>query len=103
MPSQRIGSGSQLRERWPTQGRVVRSVRSPRIRSASVRPARFAAALEAVLDDHDLRASLGRRAYDHSRGMIWSEVGAAYARVFDRAALGQPVLAAAATRVPSLV
>ncbi len=66
-------------------------------------PARFAAALEAVLDDHDLRASLGRRAYDHSRGMIWSEVGAAYARVFDRAALGQPVLAAAATRVASLV
>ena len=33
-----------------------------------------------------LRASLGRRAYEYSRGMVWSEVGAEYRRVFARAA-----------------
>ena len=43
-PSQRSGSGSHRRERWPTHGSRVRSVSRPRIRSASVRPARFAVA-----------------------------------------------------------
>ncbi|HEX7430975.1 MAG TPA: glycosyltransferase, partial [Candidatus Limnocylindrales bacterium] len=39
-----------------------------------------------LLRDPALRASLGRRAYQYSRGMVWSEVGAEYRRVFARAA-----------------
>jgi glycosyltransferase involved in cell wall biosynthesis len=39
-----------------------------------------------LLRDPALRASLGRRAYEYSRGMVWSEVGAEYRRVFARAA-----------------
>jgi glycosyltransferase involved in cell wall biosynthesis len=39
-----------------------------------------------LLRDPELRASLGRRAYEYSRGMVWSEVGAEYRRVFARAA-----------------
>jgi hypothetical protein len=33
-----------------------------------------------------MRASMGRLAYEHSRGMVWWEVGRQYRRVFDRAA-----------------
>jgi glycosyltransferase involved in cell wall biosynthesis len=44
-------------------------------------PARFAEALNEVLGDHDLRAAIGRRAYDHSRRMVWSEVANEYRRV----------------------
>src|SRR5688500_4959078 len=40
-PSHRNGSGSQRRERWPTQGSAVSSVARSRTRSRSVRPARF--------------------------------------------------------------
>lgn len=47
-------------------------------------PAAFAAALLEVLGDHELRASLGRRAHEHSRGMVWSKVGAEYNRVLER-------------------
>ncbi len=39
-----------------------------------------------LLRDPELRASLGHRAYEYSRGMVWSEVGAEYRRVFARAA-----------------
>jgi len=39
MPSQRSGSGSHTRERWPTHGSRVRSVSRPRISSATVLPA----------------------------------------------------------------
>ena len=39
-----------------------------------------------LLRDAGLRTSLGRRAYEYSRGMVWSEVGAEYRRVFTRAA-----------------
>jgi Glycosyltransferase len=44
-----------------------------------------------LLRDPELRASLGRRAYEYSRGMVWSEVGAEYRRVFARAARSAPV------------
>jgi glycosyltransferase involved in cell wall biosynthesis len=47
-------------------------------------PARLAAALKAVLGDNELRAAIGRRAYEHSRRMVWSEVGATYGRLFER-------------------
>jgi len=37
-----------------------------------------------LLRDPGLRATLGRRAYEYSRGMIWSQVGAEYRRIFGR-------------------
>ena len=39
-----------------------------------------------LLRDPELRATIGRRAYEYSRRMVWSEVGAEYRRVFARAA-----------------
>jgi glycosyltransferase involved in cell wall biosynthesis len=45
----------------------------------------LAAALNRVLADDDLRASLGRRAYSYSRQMVWPAVGAHYRTVFERA------------------
>jgi hypothetical protein len=38
-----------------------------------------------LLNDPELRAAMGRRAYEHSRGMVWWEVGAQYRRIFDQA------------------
>ncbi len=62
-------------------------------------PARFAAALSEVLGDTELRATLGRRAYEHSRRMVWSEVGAEYRRLFERIGAAIPMQ----TRMPQLV
>lgn len=42
------------------------------------------AAVSTLLGDDDLRATLGRMAYEHSRPMVWPEVAAAYARLFER-------------------
>jgi glycosyltransferase involved in cell wall biosynthesis len=39
-----------------------------------------------VLGDPVLRAAIGRRAYDHCRGMLWSAVGARYRALFDEVA-----------------
>lgn len=47
-------------------------------------PASLSKALAAVLADDDLRARLGRRAYEHSREMVWSAVGGTYRRLFER-------------------
>lgn len=58
-------------------------------------PALLAAALNKVLGDDELRAAIGRRAYEHSRRMVWSEVGVEYRRLFRRVATG--------TRVPAAV
>jgi hypothetical protein len=52
-PSQRSGSGSHERERWPTQGSEVSSLSLPVISWASVRPARFAVAEPGALALHD--------------------------------------------------
>jgi glycosyltransferase involved in cell wall biosynthesis len=49
-------------------------------------PSALAAAFNGLLDDDVHRDAVGRRAYAHSRRMVWSEVGAAYRRVFDRVA-----------------
>jgi len=49
---------------------------------------RFAEAVSDVLGDDDLRAAIGRRAYAHSRGMVWSEVGRTYRRLFERIGAG---------------
>jgi glycosyltransferase involved in cell wall biosynthesis len=37
-----------------------------------------------LLSDPEGRSAMGARAYSHSRGMIWPEVGAAYRRLFAR-------------------
>ena len=42
----------------------------------------LAASLNQVLGDPVLRAAIGRRAYAHSRGMVWSAVGAQYTALF---------------------
>ena len=34
----------------------------------------------------DLRLEHGRKAYAHSRGMLWPEVGASYRKIFARVA-----------------
>lgn len=47
-------------------------------------PAALANALSEILGDDDRRAAIGRRAYDHSRGMVWSAVSAEYGRLFSR-------------------
>jgi len=46
----------------------------------------LAGSLIELLGDRDLRAEMGRRAYAHSRGMVWSAVGADYRRVLARVA-----------------
>ncbi len=56
------------------RGRLVAS------NSASV----LADALTELVRDRDLRDRLGRRAYEFSRSMVWSEVGARYRRIFER-------------------
>lgn len=48
--------------------------------------AALAKALDRVLGDDELRASLGRRAYAYSRHMVWPAVGAGYQTVFERVA-----------------
>jgi glycosyltransferase involved in cell wall biosynthesis len=47
-------------------------------------PAALAGALNQVLGDDDLRATLGRRAYAYSRQMVWPAVGDEYRRIFER-------------------
>lgn len=49
-------------------------------------PEALAEAFIELLRDPELRASMGRRAYEHSRGMVWWEIGSQYRRIFDRAA-----------------
>jgi len=49
-------------------------------------PSILAAALIGILEDGALRATIGRRAYDHTRPMVWSAVGAEYQRVLSKAA-----------------
>src|SRR3990172_4537945 len=51
-------------------------------------PSRLASALNQVLGDDRLRGAIGRRAYDHTRRMVWSRVGADYGRLFRRTGAG---------------
>jgi len=62
-------------------------------------PALFAAALNEVLGDDELRAALGRRAYEHSRRMVWSEVAGEYRHLLRRVEAG---VRASSAVVPSL-
>lgn len=54
-------------------------------------PAGLARALNEVLGDDELRAALGGRAYEHSRRMVWSAVGADYQRVLGRLTVAPPM------------
>ncbi len=49
-------------------------------------PEALADAFIELLRDPELRSSMGRQAYEHSRGMVWWEIGSQYRRIFDRAA-----------------
>ena len=56
-------------------------------------PESSAALAEAFIDllgDRERRLAIGRRAYEYSRDMVWSSVGAEYNRIFARAALSVP-------------
>jgi glycosyltransferase involved in cell wall biosynthesis len=58
-------------------------------RGALVKPGStpaLAAALIELLGDAEVRTAMGRRAYDASRAMVWSEVGAQYRRILGQAA-----------------
>ena len=57
-------------------------------------PTSFAAALNEVLGDDALRARMGRRAYDYSRQMAWSKVGAEYTALFRRVGAAASVVTA---------
>jgi glycosyltransferase involved in cell wall biosynthesis len=48
-------------------------------------PEALASSFIELLGDPELRASMGRRAYEHSRGMVWWEIGSQYRRIFARA------------------
>jgi glycosyltransferase involved in cell wall biosynthesis len=61
-------------------------------------PAALATALNEILADPGLRAAIGRRAYAHSRGMVWSAVGARYRDLF-----AQVAAPARSTARPALV
>ncbi len=45
-----------------------------------------------LLGDPVRRASIGRRAYEYSRGMVWPRIGAEYRRVLEQATLPRPAL-----------
>ena len=65
-------------------------------------PEGMAAALIELLQDRGLRAAIGRRAYAQGRRMIWSEVGAAYGRLFARVVAARPVGRGAPAAFPIL-
>jgi glycosyltransferase involved in cell wall biosynthesis len=48
-------------------------------------PKALASTFIELLSDADLRTEMGRRTYEHSRGMVWWEIGSQYRRIFDQA------------------
>jgi glycosyltransferase involved in cell wall biosynthesis len=63
----------------------------------SATPELFAAAVSEVLEDEELRAALGRKAYEYSRRMVWSDVGAQYRALFARVGASAAVPGVAGT------
>ncbi len=61
-------------------------------------PSAFASAINDLLDDDRTRAAIGRRAHKYSRPMVWSEVGAAYRRLFAGVAAGTPTATVVSSR-----
>jgi glycosyltransferase involved in cell wall biosynthesis len=67
-------------------------------------PEALAGALIELLKDPELRAAMGRRAYERSRNMVWWEIGSQYRRIFDRAILAADSRAgSAASRLAAVV
>jgi len=58
-------------------------------------PAAWADALIGLLENDELRAAVGRRAHEHSRAMVWSNVGAQYRQLFARVVAGRRIQARA--------
>ncbi len=54
-------------------------------------PAAWADALIGLLENDELRAAVGRRAYEHSRSMVWSNVASQYRQLFARVVAGHRV------------
>ncbi len=62
----------------------------------------MAGSLISLLDDPRARRAMGRRAYEYTRHMTWTEVGATYAEIFAEVAR-RPVPSLVSSRVPSRV
>jgi glycosyltransferase involved in cell wall biosynthesis len=65
-------------------------------------PEALGIALNELLGDPELRAAIGRRAYEYSRRMVWSSIGTEYRDLFSSVAatsrpVAQPALMAAAS------
>jgi glycosyltransferase involved in cell wall biosynthesis len=60
-------------------------------------PSALAAAFIELLHDRNVRETLGGRAYEYSRSMIWPQVGARYRQIFARVA-GEVAIPAALSR-----
>ena len=63
----------------------------------SATPELFATAVNEVLGNEKLRAALGRKAYEFSRRMVWSDVGAQYRALFARVGATSSVAAVASS------
>lgn len=56
-------------------------------------PAAWADALIGLLENDELRAALGRRAHEHSRAMVWSNVATQYRQLFSWVVAGTRIQA----------
>lgn len=65
-------------------------------------PDAFAAALNSLLADPALRAAIGRRAYEHTRKMIWPEVGTQYRHLLERVVADARVPVVAGARLAAV-
>jgi glycosyltransferase involved in cell wall biosynthesis len=55
-------------------------------------PVALADAFTTLLGDRTLRAAIGARAYRYSRAMVWSTVGSAHRRLFERVVRRGPMV-----------
>jgi glycosyltransferase involved in cell wall biosynthesis len=65
-------------------------------------PAALATAVSGVLGDRELRLAIGRRAYDYTRRMVWSAVGAEYQRVLKQVSGGPLVTPSRSTALTAI-
>ena len=79
------GQKRSYRRRMPTPPPELLADGRGRLVEPSSAPA-LATAFNELLRDTQVRETLGARAYDHSRSMIWPQVGARYRQVFARVA-----------------